>query len=122
MAGSQRPGLAGVGNWQAGQIAVIANALSLVYGSLPGNRTVKAAWTTTWTATAGAPGGFSKAVSCTAGSNGSCTLTTGTLKLSRCSVTLTGKGVTRTGFTYKTSLNNGPVADSYGTAIVINKP
>ena len=61
--------------------------------------------------------------SCTTGTNGTCTVSKGSLaKRTVASVTFTVSGLTKTGYTYQSSANHDPETDSNGTAIKVNRP
>ena len=67
-------------------------------------------------------GGYSKSASCTTGTNGICSVSTGNLKTSVNSVTLTVNEVSASGLIYDAAANNDPEGDSTGTVITVAKP
>ena len=72
--------------------------------------------TGTWT------GGYSGSSSATTGSDGICTVSTGTISTKKTSVTFTVNNVSKTLYTYESANNHDPDTDSDGTSITILRP
>jgi hypothetical protein len=66
--------------------------------------------------------GYSGPASCTTGSTGSCSITSGNIKNSRASVTFSTNNLSKSGYTYNAAANHDPDGDSNGTRIIVNKP
>lgn len=66
-------------------------------------------------------GGYSGSASCTTGASGTCSVSTGNMKLTKTSVTFTVSGLTATGYVYDATANSDPDGDSTGTVITITK-
>jgi hypothetical protein len=64
----------------------------------------------------------SNTVSCTTGTNGTCSLSTGRLAGSVSSINFTVNNLALSGATYDPTQNHDPDGDSNGTAITVNKP
>ncbi len=66
--------------------------------------------------------GYSATGSCTTGSNGACSISTGRIASANASVTFTVGGVSHGTLTYDSAKNHDPDGDSNGTTITIAKP
>ncbi len=66
-------------------------------------------------------GGYKGTATCTTDSSGTCSVTTGNMKLAKTSVTFTVTNVTVSGYTYDASANSDPDGDSTGTVITVLK-
>lgn len=67
-------------------------------------------------------GGYNTSGSCTTGTSGTCSLTTGKISNTITSITWTVTGVTHATLTYDSTANTDPDGDSDGTSITVNKP
>lgn len=76
------------------------------------NATVSGTWS----------GGYSGSGECTTGSNGRCSITSGTIRRAQSSTTFTVNNVTHSTLTYQPADNHDPDGDSDGTSISISKP
>ena len=103
------------------------SAVSLGRGSWRGSVTVLvhdgahapvsgAAVTASWS------GGYSGAVSCTTGSNGTCAMASGSIKNSTRTATLAVEGVQAGSLSYSAAANHDSEGDSDGTNITVRKP
>jgi hypothetical protein len=70
----------------------------------------------TWT------GGFSGSGSCTTGSDGQCSISTGNIWRGQASTTFSVDNLTHATFTYLAADNHDPDGDSDGTSITVNRP
>ena len=66
-------------------------------------------------------GGYTGMGTCTTGSSGTCSMVTGSMKLTVTSVTFTVSNVAASGYTYNATANDDPDGDSNGTVITIIK-
>jgi serine protease len=66
-------------------------------------------------------GGYAGIGTCTTGSTGTCSMVTGSMKLTATSVTYTVSNVALSGYTYDAAANTDPDGDSNGTVITITK-
>jgi subtilisin family serine protease len=66
-------------------------------------------------------GGYTGTVNCTTTTTGTCSVTTGNMKLTKTYVTYTVSNVAATGYTYNAAANSDPDGDSNGTVITIYK-
>ena len=66
-------------------------------------------------------GGYVGTGTCTTDTYGTCSMVSGSMKLTALSVTFTVTGVTAGGFTYDATANTDPDGDSNGTVITILK-
>jgi hypothetical protein len=67
-------------------------------------------------------GGYADSATCTTGSSGTCTVTSGSISNSKSSVTLTVNKLAKTGYGFDPSKNHDPDSDSNGTFITVLKP
>ncbi|HUP40948.1 MAG TPA: S8 family serine peptidase [Vicinamibacterales bacterium] len=67
-------------------------------------------------------GGYAATATCTTGTNGQCSVTTGTITKNRSSVTFSVTGVGHSTLIYQATSNHDPDNDSNGTAITVTKP
>ncbi len=67
-------------------------------------------------------GGLTGSGSCITNASGICSITSANVSTSKSSVTFTVGSITAAGYTYQSSSNHDPEADSNGTAITITKP
>lgn len=95
-------------NWQATVTATVhdANHAAIAGATVTG----------TWS------GGFSGTGTCTTNSAGQCSVTTGNISTRSASTTFTVTNVTQSSYSYQSSSNHDPEADSNGTAITVTKP
>jgi hypothetical protein len=102
-----RASLASSRNWTANVTITVHDATHRVVAGA----TVSALWT-----------GSTRAVTCTTGSTGVCTLSKSGIAMQTASVQLTVQGVTKTGATYNKNANHDPEGDSNGSVITVTKP
>jgi hypothetical protein len=67
-------------------------------------------------------GGYAGSATCTTGSSGTCTVTSGNISNVQSSVTFTVKKLAKTGYGFEPAKNHDPDSDSNGTFITVLKP
>jgi hypothetical protein len=67
-------------------------------------------------------GGFSGTSTCTTGSAGTCSVTSGNIPKPKPTETFSVTNLNHAGMTYASSLNHDPDGDSNGTSITVTRP